>query len=440
MTRWAHRLWWRIWLATIAAIVVVAIIAVAAWRTFFDPTQVGSATATLASSLAAELPGPDAPTVATQEALERARTRSDADFALFDSSGRVVARAGRPVPPPRLDEDDSHWVGWHLRGEGAEPGDRPRLPAYALRLTDGRWLVVRRSVRSLHRPVGPWSALVLLALAVAAGTYPIVRRLTRRLERLQQSVERLGGGDLTARVPVEGRDEVARLAKSFNDAAARIEQLVQAHRGLLANASHELRSPLARVRMGVELMRAGDRPDVAQEIARDIAELDALIDEILLMSRLESTARAPDAAAMRARFEPLDLTAIVAEESARAGAEFDGASVTLPGDGRLLRRLVRNLLDNARRYGGKAPVEVTLARSEHEVVFSVRDRGPGVPEGERERIFEPFYRAHGAAEAAGGVGLGLALVRSIAHQHGGRVACLARDGGGSEFRVTLPLA
>jgi signal transduction histidine kinase len=112
----------------------------------------------------------------------------------------------------------------------------------------------------------------------------------------------------------------------------------------------------------------------------------------------------------------------------------------LPGDGRLLRRLVRNLLDNARRYAGKAPVEVTLARSEHEVVFSVRDRGPGVPESERERIFEPFYRAHGAAETAGGVGLGLALVRSIAHQHGGSVACLARDGGGSEFRVTLPLA
>jgi len=440
MTRWAHRLWWRIWLATIAAIVVVAILAVAVWRTLFDPTQIGSGTATLVSSVAAELPGSDAPAATAQEALERAHTRSDADFGLFDSSGRVVARAGRPVPPPRLDEDDSHWVGWHARGEGAEPGDRPRLPAYALKLADGRWLVARRSVRSLHRPVGPWSALVLLALAVAAGTYPIVRRLTRRLERLQQSVERLGGGDLTARVPVEGRDEVARLATSFNHAAARIEQLVQAHRGLLANASHELRSPLARVRMGVELMRSGDRPDVAQEIARDIAELDALIDEILLMSRLESSARATDAAAARARFELLDFTAIVAEESARAGAEFDGTTVTLPGDGRLLRRLVRNLLDNAHRYGGDAPVEVALVRGARDVVLSVRDRGPGVPETERERIFEPFYRANGASEKAGGVGLGLALVRSIAHQHGGSVACLARDGGGSEFRVTLPMA
>jgi signal transduction histidine kinase len=312
-----------------------------------------------------------------------------------------------------------------------------RLPAYALKLADGRWLVVRRSVRSLHRPVGPGGAFALLALAVAAGTYPIVRRLTRRLERLQQSVERLGGGDLTARVAVEGRDEVARLALSFNEAAARIEQLVQAHRGLLANASHELRSPLARVRMGVELMQSGNRPEIAQEIARDIAELDALIDEILLMSRLD--AQASDALSARSRFEPIDLTAIVVEESVRAKAEFSGAALLVPGDARLLRRLVRNLLDNARRYGGQAPVEVALARSEREAILSVNDRGPGVAAEERERIFEPFYRARGAAETAGGVGLGLALVRSIVQQHAGTVQCLPREGGGSVFRVTLPL-
>ena len=439
MTGWAHRLWLRIWLATIAAIVVVAVLAVAAWRVLFDPTQAGSGTATMASGLIAELPPNDAPALLAQQALERARSRSDADYALFDANGRVIARAGRAVPPPRLDEEDSHWVGWHTRtAEGTEAADRPRLPAYALKLADGRWLVGRRSLRSLHRPVGPWPALALLALAVAAGTYPIVRRLTRRLERLQRSVERLGGGDLTARVAVEGRDEVARLAISFNDAAARIEQLVQAHRGLLANASHELRSPLARVRMGIELMHTGNRPEIAQEIARDIAELDALIDEILLMSRLD--ALAPDAQALRDRFESLDLTAIVVEESVRAGAEFSGDAVVLAGDARLLRRLVRNLLDNARRYGGAAPIEVALTRGDHSAVLAVSDRGPGVPEAERERIFEPFYRAQGAAETAGGVGLGLALVRSIVHQHGGSVQCLPREGGGSVFRVTLPSA
>ena len=437
MTRWVHRLWLRIWLATIAAIIVVAVLAVVAWRMLFDPTQFGSGTVTLAGAIAAELPEPSV--ARAQEALESAHARDDADFALFDASGRLIARAGRALPPPRLDEDESHWVGWHAHlGDGGEAGERPRMPAYAQKLTDGRWLVVRRSVRSMRRPVGAWPTLALLALAVAAGTYPIVRRLTRRLERLQQSVERLGGGDLTARVAVEGGDEVARLAVSFNEAAARIEQLVQAHRGLLANASHELRSPLARVRMGIELMEAGNRPEIGQEIARDIAELDALIDEILLMSRLD--ALAPDARALRSRFEEFDLTAIVAEESARAGARFTGESVALRGDARLLRRLVRNLLDNARRYGGAAPIEVALASADRMAVLTVSDRGPGVAPAERERIFEPFYRAQGTSEAAGGVGLGLALVRSIVQQHAGTVECLHRDGGGSVFRVTLPLA
>jgi signal transduction histidine kinase len=437
-TGWAHRLWLRIWLAAIAGIVLVAVVAVVIWRTLFDPTQIGSGTVAIASGIAAEMPGSGAAPAQLQQALERARARTEADLALFDERGAVLARAGRPVPPPRLDEDDSHWVGWHARmGEGRGPGDRFRSPAYALKLADDRWLVVRRPVRSMHRPVGPWPTLALLALAVAAGTYPIVRRLTRRLERLQQSVERLGGGDLTARVPVEGRDEVARLAVSFNDAAARIEQLVQAHRRLLANASHELRSPLARVRMAVELMQTGNRPEIAQEVARDIAELDALIDEILLMSRLETLT--PDASVLRERFETLDFTAVVAEECGRANVQFSGERVELRGDVRLLRRVVRNLLDNARRHGGGAPIEVTLVRGEGGAIVSVSDRGPGVPEAERERIFEPFYRAQGVSETDGGVGLGLALVRSIVHQHGGRVVCLGREGGGSVFRVTLPL-
>jgi signal transduction histidine kinase len=278
---------------------------------------------------------------------------------------------------------------------------------------------------------------VLIALAVAAGTYPIVRGLTRRLERLQRSVERLGGGDLKARVAVEGHDEVARLAKSFNDAAGRIEQLVGAHRSLLANASHELRSPLARVRMGVELLQSGTRPEIAVEIAHDIAELDALIDEILLMSRLDVIAS--DAQAIRARFEPVDLAAIVADEGARAGAQVQADAVSLPGDARLLRRVVRNLLENARRYGGDA-VEVEIARRGPAVEARVSDRGPGVPDAFRERIFEPFFRLPGHAEREGGVGLGLALVRQIAERHGGSVRCEPRSGGGSCFTLALPAA
>jgi len=256
-----------------------------------------------------------------------------------------------------------------------------------------------------------------------------VRRLTRRLERLQQGVTEWGAGNLGARIAVEGRDEVADLAASFNDAAARIEKLVEAHRSLLANASHELRSPLARIRMDIELL--ADQPTAARraELTRDIAELDQLIDEILTASRLEGGGLASDR-------ELVDLTGLVAEECARLGVPLEAQPVTVEGSARLLQRLMRNLLENAQRYGD-GTTEVVL-RQRDVVELDVVDRGPGVPASERERVFEPFYRARGASEAHGGVGLGLSLVRQIARQHGGDVRCLPRDGGGSCFRVTLP--
>jgi signal transduction histidine kinase len=226
----------------------------------------------------------------------------------------------------------------------------------------------------------------------------VVRRLRQRLERLQRGVEALGAGELSARVKVEGKDEVARLAESFNRAAARIEELVAAHKALLANASHELRTPLARIRMALELGKERG------EIERDLAELDALIDEVLLASRL-------DALSSLENIEDVDLLALAAEEAARYEVEVQGEPLTLRGDPRLLRRMIRNLLENARRHGAP-PVRVSLRGGE----LRVCDAGPGVPEAERERIFEPFYSRRGT-------GLGLALVRQIARRHGGEARC-----------------
>src|SRR5262245_64366081 len=114
--------------------------------------------------------------------------------------------------------------------------------------------------------------LALVAISVAVGAYPVVRRLTGRLERLQAGVESLGAGDLSARVKVEGHDEVAQLAESFNRAVARIEELVGAHKALLANASHELRTPLARIRMAVELIKENADPKRKRDLGLDIAE------------------------------------------------------------------------------------------------------------------------------------------------------------------------
>src|SRR3954470_7881259 len=207
------------------------------------------------------------------------------------------------------------------------------------------------------RLAGPHRMLLMslgIGLAVAAASYPVVRRLTGRLERLQVHVDGWGEGHLSGRVAVEGSDEVARLATSFNRAAERIETLVDAQKSLLANASHELRSPLARLRMAAELLQDDAPQPIREEIARDIAELDQLIDELLLASRLDAMADAGREVAA------VDLTAMLAEECARAGASLSAPPLALQGEPKLLRRMIRNLLENAGRHG-IAPIEVTLS-------------------------------------------------------------------------------
>jgi len=187
--------------------------------------------------------------------------------------------------------------------------------------------------------------------------------------------------------------------------------------------------------MGMELMGPEASATAAAEIRRNIAELDQLIDEILLASRLDAKDMETGAV------EAVDLTGLAAEECARSDAELvpsdDGRSVVVDGDARLLRRAVRNLLENARRYSDGA-VTVELRREGGEAVLRVNDRGPGIAPSQRERIFEPFYRLPGASERHGGVGLGLSLVRSIALRHHGSVRCEDAPGGGASFVLRLP--
>ena len=243
-------------------------------------------------------------------------------------------------------------------------------------------------------------------------------------------------------MPTGGHDEVGFLATRFNKAAEQIETLIKtrealltSQKSLLANASHELRSPLTRIRMGLELMGNNTSLGARQEISRNIGELDQLIDEILLASRLD--AKEADMGTV----EAVDLVGLAAEECARTQATLDVevSAVLVPGVAKLLRRVVRNLLENARRYGAG---EVTLAirMADGFATLQVSDRGPGVPEALSERIFEPFYRLPGASEREGGVGLGLALVKSITLRHGGTVLCRNRPDGGACFEVRLPLA
>ena len=396
------------------------------------------------------LPPADAPRSEQAAALQDWSQRLRVPLAMDDAGGlRIGAseaflrreaeappglRRGLPV---RLDDGRTLWIMRFGPGPGAAGGGpRDRPPGGASENRPGRvqhlpWW----SPPGLPDGAGLALLLVVLFAAVAAGAWPVVRRLTRRLEALKAGVEAFGAGALESRVDAQGRDEVAALARSFNDTAARIGTLLRSHQSLLANASHELRSPLARLKMAVSLLDdvpAGpEREVLKREIHTDIAELDALVEEVLLSSRL-------DAGAALDRHALVDLLPLAAEEAARVGASAGGQAATVRGDERLLRRALRNLLENARRYGGGAVVLNVRADSPDAVRIEVCDRGPGVPESCRERIFEPYYRLPGHAERAGGVGLGLSLVRQIAERHGGRASCEARAGGGSCFVISLP--
>ena len=398
--RFTSHLYVRIWLAVVATVAVLTFLVGAAWHLSADPPQL-PIREVLVHNAAGEIIG------TAQTAPDRKRG-DELEFDVLTKDGQQLKlKLPRPKRPP----GESSWI----------------RPPFGF---------------------GFSGMLGLVGLAVALGAYPVMRRLTLRLEALQRGVESWGSGDLSARINLQGSDEVAFLAGRFNHAAERIETLMDSHKSLLANASHELRSPLARIRMSLELMNLDSSSPQRQEISRSITELDQLIDEILLASRLD--AKQSDAEP----FEALDLTGLAAEECSRVNADLQadlatemgidstGHSLTVQGSARLLRRLVRNLLENARRYS-HGDISLELAQTgtgqNRRAVIRVLDRGPGVPATLRERIFEPFYRLPGASEREGGVGLGLALVKSISERHGGTVRCESRPGGGAAFIVELPL-
>ena len=418
--RLRHRLYLQIYMALVTALVLFALAASVIWWIAPRDRDAEVFLGGMAELAAEVLPPADRPPAEQTLALERLAKRFRANLTIIGPSGTPVASAGPVMSMPRTS----------FTGSGiAHTFENGMLAVLAL--PDGRKLLADDARPHRHRPFGALLMIAMFAGLLALASLPVARRLARRLERLKAGVDELGRGDLGARVNVEGRDEIAELARSFNKAAERIERLVHSQKDALATASHELRSPLARMRVALELIGADTRPDVREHIARDIAELDDLIGEILLTSRLDAS---PDVE----RRDEVDLLALVAEEGVRVGADVGGTTTTVRGDARLLRRLVRNLFENARRYGAGSAIDAEVSLSGEAAVIRVSDRGPGIPETERERVFEAFYRRAGTSEGeGGGVGLGLALVRRIAESHGGSACALAREGGGTTMEVVL---
>ena len=255
-----------------------------------------------------------------------------------------------------------------------------------------------------------------------------------------------GAGRWWGRAPA---DEIAELTRAFNDMAERVQRIVRGEKELLANVSHELRSPLARLRMALALLpRAGADEARLVEAERDLAELERLIDDVLATARLDATGLPTHLAEVDARALLTAVAERARHDPAVAGREVrvaDGEPVTLVADEALLRRALWNLVENAAKYGAP-PITLAAARLGDAVVFGVDDDGPGIPPQARGRVLDPFYRLDAARTPGGaapsGLGLGLTFARRVAEVHDGRIAVGPSSvAGGVErgCRVTLSL-
>ncbi|MSP59106.1 MAG: HAMP domain-containing histidine kinase [Myxococcales bacterium] len=405
---------------------------------------------------------------ARQALVRRLAVDLDIDLTVRDVAGQPLDVVGQALPLPSPEQVQAIRAG----PSDVLPGPRGWYAAAPIRDEGGTLrgivqvsVVQRFRMRSEWRPLG---ALVLLLVIVALATAPLARRISRPVMRLTEASRRFGGGDLAVRIPVPGGpdgpacgprrphrrhhrpDELEELTRAWNDMAERVEGLVRTQKELLANVSHELRSPLARLRMALELLPQGEGTEArVRDIEGDIGELDRLIDDVLTMSRI-------DAAALPLHLDRVDTQALCAQLAERAGHDpavagiavraVGGPRLELEADAALLRRALWNLVENAAKYGAP-PIVLAAARREESLELTVTDEGAGIAAADRERVFQPFYRAvrtSGDAGAARGYGLGLALARRVAEVHGGTIrAEAARVEGdreiGCRIVLTIPL-
>ena len=453
------RLFARIYLHFLGVLLVVAVVSsvVFAWtaRGAFVQESSGRISRHIASLVAEVFRDPPALARRVQQIHEEL----ELDLIARDIQGRVLVSAGNDLPgftPEqlaqvrtglRMVQPDPEW-------SVATPVRDPKSGAVIGTLESSAH---RRSrLRGLTRPATILTALLVLFAFPAAI---LARRISRPVERLTEAARRLGAGDLTARVPMRtsrrwfGRrdsnaDELADLTRAFNDMAERIERLIAGQKELMANISHELRSPLTRIRVALELLpHNGAAQARLKDVEADLDELERLIEDVLTATRLEVTGLPPHPERVEVRSLLEDL-AERARLDPRLGPERvrmdPGGAIELEADPTLLRRALWNLVDNAAKYGAP-PVALRAEQHNGTIQLSVTDDGPGIPPEERERVLAPFYqvdRARTPGRPSRGFGLGLTLAGRVAQVHHGAITISpAETVNGAErgCRVTLTL-
>ncbi len=456
--RGGRRLYARIYIHFIGVLIVVGVVSSLVFATGWRTTFLHHWTTRLARH-AATMVGAQ-PDEQHRVAMVRHLSEGlDLDVTVRDASGRVQISTGAELPALTADElaelrqgptalhEGRAWfvaapiVDWQT---GAQLGVLETVP------------MRRFAPPNMFRPLG---MVALALLIVGLATFPLARRISRPVERLTEASRRLGGGELSYRVPLRthGRrrwkrhshrpdDELGELTRAWNDMAERVESLVRGQRELLANVSHELRSPLARIRLALELL-PGDAKTEARvsDVKLDLAELERLIDDVLTTSRLDATG-------LPMHLEQVDVPSLLQQLVERAqidpmttgktvalAPDSDGAG-EVAADGALLKRAIWNLVENAAKYGAP-PITLFATRTAERLSLTVADQGDGIPLADRQRVFDPFYRADKARTPgrAAGFGLGLTLARRVAEVHGGTIAISDGEPRGCRITVEIPL-
>ena len=435
-----RRLYVRLYLAFLGVLFVVVAVSIGTTVLFGrGPIHFFRQAPRFAEHLARALP-PLEDQAALTRTLEQFHDELGIDAVAVDLRGTALASAGSPIPIPGPDvlasgQRGPSWMPRHpLLGAPVRP--RRGAPAQGI-------LIVRlppEGARAFLRPA-IWLAIVLLVSSVLI--YPLSRSITRPIERLTAAAESFGRGDLSARSGVRSDDEVGKLARSFDEMAARIQAARKAEKELLANVSHELRTPLARIQVALGLIEAPGE-DVRRRLSvvdEELQELERLIADVLTTSRLE-LAQAP---LQRTQFSAAQLVEkgrqrVLALEPERPVQAEVQPGLQVLADEPLLSRALDNLLDNARKYGGgpESPIRVEARQENGEAVIAVLDGGTGIPADELERIFDPFYRGTTARARETGFGLGLALARRIVEAHGGTIRASNLPGSGARIEMRLP--